>query len=635
MLKFIRESMQGVIAWAIVIMLIIPFALWGINEYFGGGGPLVAASVNGEKISVQSYQQAYLLQRNRMREMLGAQYDAAVFDDRIKKQSMDDLVEREILYQNATDMGLRVSPESVKNTIRNFEDFQEDGKFSNELYTRILQGQGESPSGFEQRIQRSILTQQLFSALNGSALVPDETLESLIKVQEQQRQIQYLTLPVSSYKDEAVATADAISEYYEANKSGFMTSEQVSIEYLELDVGKLGKSALPTDEELQKFYEERKNQFSVAEERRTRHILIPVADGADKATIEAAREKAQELRKRIVAGESFENLAKANSEDPGSAAKGGDLGYFGRGFMEAGYEEAMFSMSVGEISEPVLTSFGFHIIKLEDIRGEKSKALDEVRDELIAEYQQGIADREFFALSEKLTNLAYEVPTSLNDAAGATGLEIQSTGLFERKGGTGVAAHPKVIAAAFSDEVIKQGYNSEAVEIGENHIVVLRMKDHVEKQQQAMKDVESILKQKIINKKARESAQSVGAALLKRLQSGEDIAVVARDAKAEWKDAGALKRKDRSIDSAIISKAFKLKHPAEGKSSFGAVAVASGDYVLINVATVTDGDVAKTDEAKRLTLKRNLSGIQGQSDFASLLTSLKKDSHILIEADNL
>ena len=635
MLKFIRESMQGLIAWAIIILLIVPFALWGINQYFGNAGPLVAATVNGQEISVRSFQQAYTQQRNQMRQILGAQYDPAIMDDRIKKQALDNLVDREVLYQNAKDMGLRVSTESVISTIQGLQNFQQDGKFSNEIYTRALQSQGETPSGFESRVQQSILTQQLYSALNGSAFVTKNEVDDIIRLQQQQRDFSYLTLPVAKYKDESAVTDEAIKQYYDAHEAEYMTPEKVSIQYVELDAANLAQDAVPTDAELHQFYEERKSQMVTPEERRARHILIAVPKGADEAAIAAARKKAEDLRKRILAGESFEKLAEKYSDDPGSSKLGGDLGYFSRGSLDPAFEKAMFSMKVGDVSEPVLTSFGFHIIKLEDIRAEKAKPFEQVKDQLIKEYRQGVAERKFYKASEKLTNLAYEVPDTLDDAANAVGLKVMTTALFDRKGGKGIAANPKVIAAAFSDDVIKQGYNSEPIEIGENHVVVLRMKEHVEQQQQTLEEVKDSIKLKVMNNMARDKAKTEGEKIIAQLQSGEAPAAVAKALDAQWKESKGLKRDDHTVNASIVTEAFRLAHPAEGKSSFGGTVLVGGDYVVIDLTKVVDGEVGKTDEAQRLTLKRNLTSQQGQDDFNNVLAGLKKKSTIVIEQDNI
>jgi len=635
MLHIIREQIQGWIAWAIIILLIIPFALWGINQYFGGGGPLVAATVNGEKISQKDFQQYYSTQRERMREMLGAQYNPSMFDARIKEQAIQDLIDQELLAQNAREVGFRVGMDSVKQTILNIDAFKQDGKFSNELYVKALQSKGESPSGFEHRLQKAVLTQQLQSGIMNSAFVTTSESERLLKIENQTRDIDHLILKTEKFKDEVDATDEVMKKYYEEHREQFMTPEKVSLEYLELNSADLAKDAQPTDEELKQFYKERESQFRVPEERRSRHILIGVKEGADEATIKKAREKAEEIHKKLLDGADFAKLAAEYSDDPGSSKLGGDIGFFGHGNLDPAYEKALFNLKVGEISEPVLSSFGFHIIKLEEIRGEKTKSFDEVKDELIADYRKNVADRKYFDEADKLTRLAYEVPTTLADAAGAVGLEIKTTPLFGRTGGPGIAANPKVIQAAFSNEVLVEGYNSEPIELGENHVVVIRMKDHVDKSQQSFDDVKQQVKSQVVAENARKKALAKGEEVLTRLQNGEDPQVIAKELDIAWTKSGELKRNDRKIDSAIVSQAFKLSRPEEGKVSYGGTELANGDYAVIAVNKVTDGDVAKLDEAKKQNLQKTLAGIRGGDQFNDVLATIKSAAKIVVEDTNV
>lgn len=635
MLYYIRERVQGWIAWVIVILLIIPFALWGINEYLGGAGPLVVATVNGEEISQRSYKEAYYLQRNRMQEMLGQRYDPALFDKRMKQQALDGLINQEILFQNAQDVGYRVGEATLIRTIQNVEGFQEAGVFSNELYLRKLNVQGESAPGFEQRMARSILTRQLYSGLATTGLTTDSEIDAILRLQEQTRDIAFIKLSAAKYKNDSDASEEALQQYYDNHKDRYMSEEKVSIEYVELDVNNLGSDVKPNEDDLREFYEERRSQNTVGEERKTRHILISVEEGADEKIIEAARAKADGLYKRIIDGANFEKLAKAFSEDPGSSKSGGDIGYFGRGGLDPNYERSMYSLKEGEVGEPVLSSFGYHIIKLDAIRSQDSKPFEEVRDEILSEYRQGQAGKKFLDLSEKLTNLAYEVPDSLEDAAGAVGLEVQTTELFSRRGGQGIAANRQVVTAAFGEEVLRQGYNSEPVEIAENHIVVLRVKDHKERVQKSLDEVMIQVKVALVNAKARERVGDEGKKIIDRLKKGDSEKAVANENKMDWEKSGALKRTDRTINTPIIQQAFKIRKPGKAQSSYGGIALASGDYVVISVSNVVDGDPGKTDDAQRVTLKRNISGARGEADFNNMLTSIKSDARIVVEDEDL
>ncbi|NOZ53711.1 MAG: hypothetical protein GXP08_11315 [Gammaproteobacteria bacterium] len=672
MLSYIREGIQGWIAWAIVGLLIIPFALWGINQYFDTGGSLVVATVDGTEISQQRFQREFYSQRDRMRQMLGNQFSADLLDAQLKQKTLDDLINQEVLFQKATDAGFSVSNESIIGIIQSIEAFQEDGQFSNTLYKQQLSANGETPVMFEQRIQRGILTQQLYSGITTTPVVTRYDVDYLLKLQEQTRHIRYATLSVDAYKQEADASDTAIKQYYESNANRYMTQEQVSVSYLELNVSGLGKDAVPTEEDLHKLYDDRSSMYVVPEERRTRHILVAVDEGGSEDDIAAAKAKATDLRKQIADGADFKMLAEQYSDDPGSATLGGDLGYFGKGSLDPSYEETMFALAEGEVSEPVLSSFGYHIIKLEAVRAQKVKPFEEVKQTLIAEYQQGIADRKFFELSEKLTNLAYEVPDSLEDAAGASGLSIQTSELFGRNGGSGIAANPKVALAAFSDDVLKNGYNSEPIEIGENHMIVLRIKDHQAAKLRPLEEVKDEIAIQVIDEKARERVEKAGIDRLQQLRNGNsNVAEIARveavndeqnastshqaeevevnndnaeehqgkgkgaELALAWQDAGELTRTDRSIDSKIVQKAFKLSKSLDGKPVYGGVVLASGDYVVLAIDKVTDGDVAAIDEAKRLSAKRNLLNLIGETAFQNLLTSFKQNSNIVVQDDNI
>ena len=642
MLGYIRESIQGWIAWAIVILLIIPFALWGINEYFGTGGALVVANVNGEEISQQQFQREYYMQRDRMREMLGNQFDANLFDNQLKQKAINDIVDREILAQTANKEGFRISNGMLIQTIESFEAFHADGKFSNDIYKQQLAANGETPTGFEAQMRRRIVTQQLYSGIVATSLTTQHDVNYLLKLQEQQRDVGYMVLKADTYKQDADATDEEIQKKYSENSEAYMTPEKVSIRYLELNSKDLQTDQEPTEENLHELYEERKSTFGTPEERRSRHILLTIDAGADEAKLKEVKQKADDLYKQIKEGADFEKLAKEQSQDPGSSQLGGDIGFFGKGSLDPAYEDAMFNLKVGEVSEPVLSAFGYHIIKLEEIKESTTKSFEEVKDALIKDFKQDLAHKKYFELSEKLTNLAYEVPTSLEDAAGATGLQIKTTPLFARSGPGpnaaefGVATNPKVVAAAFSEEVLKNGFNSELIELGENHVAVVRVDKHEEAKQRPLEEVRDQIKASIIREKSRKHAQEAADRIIAQLKKGEATPeAAAKIVNVEWKSAGALKRTDRTIDAKIVQQAFKAAKPQENKPTYDGIRLDNGDYAVFAVNKVIEPEVDKLEEAKRLTLKRNLADVRGKSAFDNVLSSLKDNASILIKQDSL
>lgn len=641
MLHFIREKAKGWIAYVIVGLLIIPFALWGVNEYLGNGGKLVAANVNGNEISQREFQQAFYEQRNRMQQMLGGQYDAQLFDPQIKKRVISELVDRELLLQNAKSMGYRVSDQTVVETIQSIEAFRENGVFSTSLYQQQVQTQGQSPASFERRVKRLITSGQLPDGLASTVLITDSELDAVIKLEEQKRDFQYFILKTSDYQDASVATDEAINAYYEKHADRFMTTEKVRVEYVELDATTLKSDKEPSEDELQEFYESNSSQFKVPEERQASHILIQIEEGADEAAVAVARKKAEDLQAKIKAGESFELLAKKNSDDPGSAELGGDLGYFGLGMMETAFEEAVFSQNEGDVSEPVLTSFGFHIIKLTGIRKEEAKQFAEVRDEIAAQFKKDAAERRYFDLAEKLTNMAYETPDSLSEVAETLGLELKESPLFARSGGAGIFANPRVATLAFSDEVLKQGFNSEPIELGENHVLVLRILDHQKASRRPLADVKTQVTQTLIQEQARERVKTAGEKAVQQFSAGESADTLLKGLSASWVSAGDITRKaaskdgDAKINQSIVKQAFRLQHPTAVSQRYGGLALASGDYAVIRLNKVTDGDPSALDKAARENLKRRLAGVQGANAQAHLVAALKSTADIVVQDTDL
>lgn len=637
MLHFIREKATGWIAYVIVGLLIIPFALWGINEYFDGGGKLVAANVNGTEISQREFQQAFYEQRSRMQQMLGGQYDAQLFDPQIKKRVISELVDRELLLQNAESMGYRVSDQTVVATIQSIDAFREDGAFSTTKYQQQVQMQGQSPASFERRVKRLITSGQLPDGLASSVLITDSELDAVIKLEEQKRDFQYFVLKTSDYQDASVATDEAINAYYEKHADRFMTTEMVRVEYVELDAAMLKSEKEPTEDELHDFYESNDSQFKVPEERQASHILIQIEEGADEAAVAAARTKAEDLVAKIKAGESFELLAKKNSDDPGSAELGGDLGYFGLGMMEGGFEEVVFSQNVGDVSEPVLTSFGFHIIKLTGIRKEEAKAFAEVREEIAAQFKKDETEKQYFDLAEKLTNMAYETPDSLGEVAETLGLELKESPFFARRGGAGVFANPRLAALAYSDDVLKQGFNSEPFELHENHVLVLRLLEHQKADRRPLSEVKAQVAKILVQDNAKESAKAAGEKVVQQFSAGESADSLLKSLSAKWESAGDISRKDADvkINQLILKQAFRLQHPTAMTQRYGGIALASGDYAVIRLNKVTDGDPASVDKAGRETLKRRLAGEEGVNVQAHLVAAFKLTADVVVQNDDL
>jgi peptidyl-prolyl cis-trans isomerase D len=639
MLNFIRERIQGWLAYVIVGLLVIPFALWGINEYLGNGGSLVVANVNNTEINQRDFQRAFYSQRDRMRQALGKQYDSSLFDPQIKKRVIRELVDQELLLQNADDVGYRISETTIAATIRNIESFREDGVFSTELYEQQVQAQGQSAIAFEQRVHRMMLTGQLTTGLSSTVLVTDVDIDAAIRLQEQTRSVQYLVLPVKKYRDESIVDEASIKSYYESNSDQFKTAERVRVEYIELSLASIAasmaKNTPPTEKQLREFFEKTAGQYSAPEERQARHILIEVGEGSKESVVNAAREKATNLLTKIKAGESFEKLAKENSDDPGSSDMGGDLGFFGRGIMEPDFEKAAFALNVGEVSEPVLTSFGFHLIKIEQISKPESKKFEDVRKDLAPEFQKDEAERKYFDLADKLTNMAYETPDSLSEVADQLELDLKQSPFIGRNGGAGIFANPRIATAAFSEDVLTKGYNSEPLDVGQNHVVVLRMFEHQKASLVALETVQDKVKKLLVQTKAKEATKEAGANAVKQLQAKEENKNISNKLGVAWEKTSDINRKSTTIDAAVVRQAFRMTKPAADAVSYDGVVLRNGDYAIIALINVAEGDPASVDKAARETIKNQLANEMGANVQDHLLTTLRSHASVNVQEDDL
>ncbi len=629
MLEYIREHSQGWFAWAIIILLIIPFALWGIHQYVEGDSAVNVAVVNGKEISANQFQQAYQQQRTRIQAMLGKNFDPSLIDDdQLKKNVLDNLIEREVLVQSSHDAGMRVSALRVGAEIRGIPSVQSDGKFDKELYGRLLRSQGITVGAFEHMVGNDIIIEQLNHAIADGGFATKAELDAQLRIQLQQRDIGYALVPVASYIGDIKVEDKDIEQFYKDNPDRFRTPEQVSVDYLELSADGMAKGVKVTEDDLRSYYQERADDFTTPEERHARHILIPVASDAPPAEVEAAKKKAEDILARIRKGESFAELAKKFSQDPGSAKQGGDLGFFGRGVMDKAFEKATFSLKVGEVSEPVRSTFGFHLIKLEGKRGGKRKPFEEVRTQLEKDLKHQRAADQYFSQAEELSNLAFEHDDSLTDVAQQMHLTIKNSGLFTHDSGAGIAANPKVREAAFSDDVLLGGKNSEAIELSQDHLVVLRLKEHKPVALRPLEEVREDIRQTLRIQAAKSKAEEVGEGIMSRIKGGEDVSTVMAGLKLKWERPGFIPRKGSKVNPQIVDAAFKLDHPVDTKPVFDGKPLSSGDFAVYGLYAVKEGDPATADKKTVEALKKSLEREHGQVVFKDYADALKADMKI-------
>ncbi|MCP4041910.1 MAG: peptidylprolyl isomerase [Gammaproteobacteria bacterium] len=614
--------------WVIVILIIIPFALWGVNEYFGPQVNIAVANVNGNELTQREFRNSYQRQRQRLQAMLGDQFDVNQLDEnRLKRETLEGMINEEILIQVGMDNGLLIGDEQLAGIIRAMEPFQEDGQFSQERYEYRVRNQGYVPGGFEYSFRRALLTAQIHAGIASSEFVSPAELENVIRLREQKRSFSYMTIPMAMFMDSAEVTEESISEHYRGHQDAFIHPEQVQIEYIELSMEKIAEGIDTTEDELARRFETQKGNYVTPGQRQASHILLKLQEDASEDEVASVQGQAATLIRQIRDGASFEELAKTHSQDPGSAKQGGDLGLFGRGMMVKPFEDAAFSMAEGEISEPIRSSFGIHIIKLTGIREGGVRSFAEVKREVRREVQLDKAEKQFFEQAEQFSNLVFENPDTLEIAADALGLSISESGLFSRKGGSGIGAEKKVINAAFSEEVL-QGNNSEPLELSGTRIVALRIKQHISATQRPLEDVRDEIIQALKSGFSRDKAKGTGTVIVNRLRSSESPELIAREYSLSWSSKNGVRRTEQGMDTRILNKAFQLGHP-EGGPIFGGVSLLKGDYAVISLTEVKDGEVPDGSKDQQ-TFQQRLQRAQGEEVYQALIKSLRSKADIEI-----
>jgi len=630
MLQEIRERAQGWIAWAIVILITIPFALWGIQSYLGVGGETVVAKVDGTKITEQQFNRNVQRTRMQLRDRLGAAYDPEVFGGpQLREQVLNGMIRDAVLLDASLAMGLRVSDQAVQASILAEPAFQVDGRFDNDTYNRVLRLQGLTPAAYEDQLRQRLLTSQLGRAVAATAFATPSMVDESTRLLRQQRDLTYLQLPQEDFLPETPPTDEQIQAYYDAHQSEFATPEQVRVSYLLLDAKQLaGPGEAVDDDSLRAEYEKRIDEFTEPEQREIRHILLTVPADADDAQADAVKQRIIALRERILNGEDFADVAKEASEDPGSADAGGDLGLVPRGMMDPAFEQAAFSLPENTVSEPVRSRFGYHLIEVTDIQGGETKPFEEVRDQLASEAAAGESEGIFFDVAEQLANLTYESPDSLVPAAEALDLKVQTSDWFGREGGEGIFASPKVTAAAFSEDVLEMGNNSELIEPDPEALraIVLRVDEHRPASVQPLEEVRDDIVARLQEQLAADAALTAAESMVQRLQAGAALGEVAEPYAPQ--SAGLVGRAAPAVPAPVLDLGFTMPRPADGEAAYAAAKDDAGGAVVVVLKQVVDGKPSEQDAAARDAESRVLASALGRADYDRLLDDLEARARI-------
>lgn len=624
MLEAIRERSQSWIAKLILALITIPFALWGVDSYLRDAGSNVAiAKVNGEAVTVQQFSKSLQDLRDSMKEA-----DAGFMENpEVRSALLDKLINARLLAAEVKRGGYAISDEQLSKLIVTMPEFQKDGQFSQDTYDKILAANGLTPSRFESLMRGDLLTQQVRDSITRLAFTPHAVAENALRTQQQLREVSVYAFRPDDFLSQAKVEPAELKTYYDKHQDEFRVPEQVKFEFVVLSANSLIASMQVEDAEAKKFYEDNAAKFQGDEERRASHILIAFGASKDEAAKAAAKQKVQDVLAEVrKSPEKFEALARKYSQDPGSAANGGDLGSIKRGLMVKPFEDAVFGMAPGSISNPVETEFGYHIIKLTEVKG-AAQSFDQVRGQIRAElmYQKALA--KFAEAAETFSNTVYEQSASLEPAAKEHHLPIQKSDWMSREDAAKFFKNDKLATAIFSDEVRKEKRNTEAVEVTPNTLAAARVVEARPASMKPFDEVKAGIEDKLLRMQAAKLAMQQGEKLLADLKKDADAASVG------WTTPVKIDRQNpQGLSDGVMQQAFRMD--ASKLPAYVGATGKDGGYILIRLTAVEDG-LQKLDADSRKAANAEYTAALGAEYLATYMRALREHAEIEINQDLL
>lgn len=621
MFDFVHEKKR--LVQFVLALIILPFAFWGVDSYQKSGDAGELASVNGEKISAQEFDNALRQQKQRMSELAGAGFDQSIFEKpEVKHSILDGLVSQRLLVAEARKSGLVVSDEQLAGVIGGIAAFQKEGKFDKQQYESALSAQNMSPPMFESRVRDELTSRQLTDAYSRNGYTSSTVADHLIRLNEQQRLVTSVQFNLEAFMSQVKVTDSAVAAYYKDNQAEFQLSERAKAEYVVFSAESLLSQVVVDESEVKKYYSENLAEFGTQEQRQAAHILISLPAQASEAEKQALKTKAEEVLGKVKqAPSNFAALAKQYSQDPGSASNGGDLGMFGRGMMVKPFEEAVFQLKVGETSGLVQSDFGFHIIRLSAIKPAKLQALADVREMIVQRLKVQKATDRFAELAEKFSNTVYEQSDSLKPAAELVGVPVrQGDWLNKGQAATGIWTD-KVLQAVFSDDVLKNKRNTAAVEVSSNMLLAARVSEYQAATVRPLSEVAGSIQKKLQQLQASELAIKQGNEMLARLQRGEKVNVA-------WQSVKSVTRSQHAgFDVELVKQVFQTgvsKLPA-----YVGVRTPQNGFALARIDGVKE--IETIDDGKRNRYLQQIAQISGEELLRAYLADARKRADISVK----
>lgn len=629
MLSTIRDKTQGIFATFILILVVVPFALWGINSYFDSGSKINVARAGDIDISQVKY-------RREMDRLRGRVEPAVLDNPQFKQRVLDSLIDEALLAHDAEKQGYRLSDARLAQTIRGLPYFQREGKFDSTLYEATLRREGMSPHEFETRIREEGLMVQVQAGLTESGMVTSSDAVELARLLSQQRETAYVVLSPETFMSQTSVSAQEVEQYYSSHTELFQIPEQVRVEYLRFSAGDLNAGGQPTEDELKRAYSDEAARYVVPEKRRASHILIPLPAKATDDQTKQTLAKIDDVARQARAGTDFATLAKKYSADSATAGQGGDLGEVRRGgALPKELETAVYSLKPGEISQPVRSTYGYHLVKLTGLVPEKRKPFADVRKELVELVRRRKGEEKYFELSEKFRNLVYEQPDSLAPAAKALGLMIQKSDWFTRAGGPGIAANPKLAQAAFEPDVLAQVRNSDAIEISGDTLVAIRVTDKKPAGRKPLAEVRAEIERVLRQERSKLEANKLAEGWLRELRAGGSLEALAKKRGFKYQPPKDVSRQaPGGVDARVAEAAFRMPRPEGGKPVYDLADLGTQGYAVLALLQVRDMS-GKPDSAVLEKTRSLLSARRSTDYYANYRAGLKQKTKIKIFPDQL
>ena len=620
MLQDMRKSTQGTAAKIVVGLIVIAFSMFGIESILLGGGGSGVAEVNGEEISPQELQQAVNTQKRRLIAMMGDSIDPAMLDDqRLSGQALDSLINRKLLMQSASEKNLSVSERQIGAIIGGMEQFQVDGQFSPDAYKSLLSTAGYTPAYFKQNLRDDIILNQLRSGLAGSEFATPSELALNARVTAEQRDLRYLTIPLENFSIDSDVSEAEIEAFYAENQSRFLTPESVDLEYIELHRDDFRQ---PVEESLVlEAYEEAKQNPQYKTENRVSHILFEdTEDGLQQQRITDAQAQ-------LASGVDFADVAREFSDDVGSASNGGDLGYSGGDAFPEEMEQAIAQLALNVVSDPVQTDAGRHLIMVTERNEGKVAALEDMRADLEDSIQADEARIVLLRTVESLRDLSFNAD-GLDSPASELDLNVQQAEGITRGQSEGLFANPSLTAAAFSEEVLEAGHNSDVIELGDDRFVVLRVRRYNEPEVKPLDSVREQIVADIAESSARTAVAAKAEQALQALRSGVSLEAFAKQEGYEWQVELGASRRNTVVPGEVLQRAFELPVPPEGESASDFIMTPVGDAQVFELVRVSEGEYESLAEPEQQALRQQVSAEYSNLVDTEFQRGLRSDAEI-------